>query len=103
MSFASKDTDIQHLLDTKGTILSELPDRLADARKDFEKLVELLPPDTRELAKALLKLARICVKLNDLAQAKQHLEKALEIDRKIDVFTPDERSEITRILQGSGM
>ena len=88
-----------HLLDTRGTILSNLPERAAEARKDFEKLVELSPPDTARRAKAFLQLGRICVKLNELAQAKQHLKDALEIDRKIDVFTTDERSEITRILQ----
>jgi len=91
--------DELHLLDTRGTILSNMADRLADARNDFKRLVELSPPDTRQQAKALLQLGRICAKLNDLVQAKQHLQNALEIDRKIDVFTPDERSEITRIVQ----
>jgi Tfp pilus assembly protein PilF len=88
-----------HLLDTRGTILLNLPDRLADARKDFEKLVEVSLPDPPRRAKALLQLGRICAKLNDLAQAKQHLKAALEIDQKLDVFTTDERSEITKILQ----
>jgi len=93
--------DNLYVLDTRGTILSNLSDRLADARNDFERLVELSLPDTPQRAKALLQLGRICVKLNELVQAKQHLQNALEIDRKIDVFTPDERSEITRILQRS--
>ena len=88
-----------HLLDTRGTILSNLPDRLADARKDFERVKDLSLPDTRRRATALLKLGRICVKLNDLVQAKQHLQNALEIDKKIDVFTTDERSEIAKIVQ----
>ncbi|MFZ2147478.1 MAG: tetratricopeptide repeat protein [Sedimentisphaerales bacterium] len=91
-----------HLLDTRGTILLNMEDRLADARNDFARLVELSPPDTRQQAKALLQLGRICAKLNDLIQAKQYLQNALEIDRKIDVFTTDERSEITRIVQRSG-
>ena len=95
--------DNMYVLDTRGTILSNLPDRLADAKKDFERLVQLSLPDTRQRAKALLQLGRICAKLNDPVQAKQHLKTALEIDRKIDVFTPDERSEITGILQRSGM
>ncbi len=94
--------DELHLLDTRGTILLNMADRLADARNDFERLVELSLPDSRQRAKALLQLGRICAKLNDLIQAKQHLKNALEIDRKIDVFTPDERSEIARIVQGSG-
>ena len=75
----------------------------ADARKDFERLVELSSSDTPQQAKALLQLGRICAKLNDLVQAKHHLNKALEIDRKIDMFTPDERSEITRVIQSNGV
>jgi tetratricopeptide (TPR) repeat protein len=94
--------DNLYLLDTRGTILLNVPDRLADARTDFERIVELSPPDTPQQAKALLQLGRICAQLNDLTQAKQHLERALEIDREIDVFTTDERSEIMRIIQRSG-
>ncbi|MBC8216958.1 MAG: tetratricopeptide repeat protein, partial [Planctomycetes bacterium] len=88
-----------HLLDTRGAILSKLAGRVAEARSDFQKLVALSPPDTRRKAKALLQLARVCTKLNDLVQAKQHLNNALAIDQKIDVFTTDERSEIKTILQ----
>ena len=94
-----------HLLDTRGTIFLNMEDRLADAKKDFEKLVELSTADSPRRAKALLKLGRICEKLYDHVRAKQHLKIALEIDRKlddIDVFTEEERSEITRIVQQSG-
>ena len=93
--------DDLYVLDTRGTILSNMPDRLADAKKDFERLVELSPPDTPQRAKALLQLGRVCAKLNDFVPAKQYLKNALEIDQKIDIFTPDERSEIARIIQGS--
>ena len=96
---SSDEKDRLHLLDTRGTILSNMPDRLADARTDFQTLVGASPDDTRQKAKALLKLGRICAKLNDLVQAKQHMKNAREIDQKINVLTPDERSEITRILQ----
>ena len=96
---SSDEKDRLHLLDTRGTILSNMPGRLADARKDFITLVGALPDDTSQKAKALLMLGRICAKLNDLVQAKQYMYNALEIDRKINVLTPDERSEITRILQ----
>jgi tetratricopeptide (TPR) repeat protein len=102
LSLALDETDKMHLLDTRGTILSNL-DRLADARIDFERLVELSQPDTRQQANALLQLGRTCAKLNEHAQAKLHLERALKIDQKINVFTTDERSEIKRITQGSGM
>ena len=92
-----------HLLDTRGTILAHMVDRLSDAKIDFERLVELSPPDTSQQANALLKLGRICAKLNEHVQAKQNLERALEIDQKKNVFTTDERSEILRIIQGSGL
>ena len=88
-----------HLLDTRGTILSNMPGRLADARFDFETLLEASPEDTSQKAQALLKLGRICAKLNDTDRAKQYMKNALEIDRKINVLTEDERTEITRILQ----
>jgi len=94
--------DDLHLLDTRGTILMNLAGRLVDARKDFRKLAELSPSGTQREAKTLLKLGRICAKLNDLVEAKEHLGNALEIDRKIDVFTDEERSEITRIIESGG-
>jgi tetratricopeptide (TPR) repeat protein len=90
---------LRNLLDTRGTILTNLPDRLADAKNDFARLTELLPADTPDKVKTLLRLGRICAQLDDLPQAKQHLQRALEIDRKINCFTETERSEITRILQ----
>ena len=96
LKLASKDV---HLLDTRGTILSNMPDRLADAKSDFEMLLqELAPSNTRQQAATLLKLGRICAKLNDGDQAKQHLDRALEIDRKMNVLTVDERSEIAGIM-----
>ena len=80
-----------------------MPGRLNDARTDFITLVDASPDGTRQKAKALLQLGRICAKLNDHNQAKQLLKNALEIDGKINVFTPDEKSEIERILQESGI
>ncbi|MHC4353854.1 MAG: tetratricopeptide repeat protein [Planctomycetota bacterium] len=91
--------EILHLLDTRGTILSKLPDRRPDAKSDFERVVELSQPNTRRKAKAFLQLGRICVNLKDLEQAKEHVNNALEIDRKIDVFTPEERSDIAEIIR----
>ncbi|MHC4702743.1 MAG: tetratricopeptide repeat protein, partial [Planctomycetota bacterium] len=91
--------DDEYLLDTRGTILSKMPGRLDDARKDFEKLAEVSSPGTPRKAKALLQLGLICAKLDDLVQARQHLSDALEIDKKMNVFTAEERSEITKIIQ----
>jgi tetratricopeptide (TPR) repeat protein len=90
-----------HLLDTRGTILLNVPDRLTDAKSDFEELARLSSSDPSR-AKALLQLGRTCAKLNDFTQARQYLENAMEIDRKIQVFTPDERSEISRIIEMKG-
>ena len=91
-----------YLLDTRGTIFLNMEDRLDDAKKDFEKLVELSPADSPRQARTLLKLGRICAQLNDHDKARQHFEKASEIDQKIEVFTPEERAEITTIIQQSG-
>lgn len=91
-----------HLLDTRGTILSNMPDRLTEAKSDFERIVELSSSDVGRKARTLLQLGRVCVKLSDFAEAKQHLSDALEIDQKANVLTPNERSEITGIVQHSG-
>ncbi|MFC1766871.1 tetratricopeptide repeat protein, partial [Planctomycetota bacterium] len=88
-----------YLRDTRGDILAAMPDRLGDARNDFEMLMQLSPPDSPRQAKALFKLGRICVRLDDLAQAREYLTRALEIDQKTDVFTVDERMEIASIAQ----
>lgn len=94
--------DDVHLLDTRATILANMPNRLAEARTDFTRLAELLPAQTREKARALGRLGRICLQLKDPAQAKQYLQSALAIDRETPVFTADERLEITKALQESG-
>ena len=96
------DVGREYLLDTRGTILINL-DQLADARTDFIEIVELSNADTRLKARAFLQLGRICAKLNDLTKAREYLNEALDIDRKIDVFTVDERSEIKTIIQRSGV
>ena len=90
-----------HLLDTRATILANLPSRLADARSDFALLAERLPAKTREKARTYLRLGRLCAKLNDPAQAQQYLQNALEIDRETPAFTADERLEITKIIRES--
>ena len=88
-----------HLLDTKGTLLLNMGGRLTEAKTVFEILEQTSSLASPRQAKTLLKLGRTCVQLNDLVRAKQHLEKALSIDQKLDVFTEEERSEIMTILQ----
>lgn len=84
-----------HLLDTRGVILSHLPGRLRDARRDFERCVELSQSGTPARAKALLQLGRTCARLDDETGVRRCLQEALEIDRKQDVFTTEEREEIS--------
>jgi tetratricopeptide (TPR) repeat protein len=88
-----------HLLDTRAAIFLHLPDRLADARKDFERIVELTGADAGRQTKSLLLLGRICVKLNDVDAAKRHLQRALEMDQKSNVLTTEERSEIDGVIR----
>jgi len=98
LSFAPTETN---LLDTRGTILLHMPGRLADARRDFETLLELSAADPRRQARTLLQLGRTCAGLHDAANVRKHLNTALEIDRTNRVFTEAERSEIARILQSN--
>ena len=101
---ASRDENLRlYLLDTRGTILSNMPDQLTAARTDFETIADAIPNDTHQKVRALFKLGKICAKLDDFVQAEQHMKNALEIDQKINVLTSDERSEIKRILQESGI
>jgi tetratricopeptide (TPR) repeat protein len=88
-----------HLLDTRGTILMNMPNRLPEARQDLEKLMRLLPVNSPRLAKTLLKLGQVCIQLGDLSPAQRHLTRALEIDRGNEVFTAAERSQISHMLQ----
>jgi tetratricopeptide (TPR) repeat protein len=89
-----------HLLDTRGVILSNLPGRLADARRDFERCAALSEPGTAARAKALLQVGRTCMRLGDAAEARRCLQEAREIDnQQPDVFTPEERAEIAGLLE----
>ncbi len=89
------------LLDTRGTILLKMEGRLADARRDFEKLVALSSSDPGRQARALVQLGRVCARLNDAEGAKQYFKTALEIDQKDHVLTADERSEAMTITQSN--
>ncbi|MBN2589436.1 MAG: tetratricopeptide repeat protein [Sedimentisphaerales bacterium] len=86
--------DDLHLLDTRGTILLKLDNKLEQAREDFEKIEELSPADSRQQANAYLNLGRINVKLNDNVEAKRCYQRAQEINQKLNIFTPEELTEI---------
>jgi len=90
--------DDPHLLDTRGVLLTHLG-RLADARADLTRCVEIakdLPPTE---AKARLHLARAHVKLGEPAAAAQRLREASEIDIRYRVLSPDERAEIKQLME----
>ncbi|MCP4452593.1 MAG: tetratricopeptide repeat protein, partial [Planctomycetes bacterium] len=95
----SQSPDDLYLLDTRGTILLKMTDRLAEAKLVFTRLVELSPEDARRQVNSLLQLGRVCAKLSEFAQATQHLRQALRINEEIDVLTPEERSEIAKIME----
>jgi len=91
------------LLDTRATILFNMGNHLREARDDYGRIVALSAQDSREKAVALLNLGRTCSKLNDATEAKKHLQRALDIDRKNSVFTESERSEVAELLQAEGL
>ena len=88
-----------HLLDTRGTILANMPDRLTDAKSDFENLAKLSAADKPQYAKALLQLGRVSAKLGDVAETRRYLEDAMSIDQELGVLTPGERSEISELVK----
>jgi len=90
--------DDDHLRDTRGVILMRLG-RPQDARKDFERFLQLNLLDTPRRAKALLQLGRTCAKLGESAQAKRYLDDALRIDKQAPAFSPEERAEINQLVQ----
>ncbi|MHC4718157.1 MAG: tetratricopeptide repeat protein, partial [Planctomycetota bacterium] len=91
----------RHLLDTRGEILLHLPGRLDDAKRDFEKVLAMVPEGSREQAKALLQLGRAHAKLGDLPEARSCFRKARAIDQRRSVFTDKERKEISGIIDST--
>ena len=72
------------------------------ACRDFQKCVELAARPDAARAKALLQLGRVCLRLHDRSQARRHFQEALQIDRQLQVFTPQERSEAVSLSQPPG-
>jgi cellulose synthase operon protein C len=93
-----------HLLDTKGVILMNMPNRLREAKTCFESIVRIssrpASPDPRREARSSLQLGRIAGKLNESSQVRKYLTRALEIDRNANVLTAEDRLEIDRLMQG---
>ena len=94
--------DDVHLLDTRGVILSHLPGRADDARRDFERCANLSPANSGSRARVLLRLAAVTADLGDQAATQKYLQEALVIDRRLNVFSPQEREQIA-MLQAVGV
>jgi CBS domain containing-hemolysin-like protein len=76
--------------------------RLADAKRDFDAIRRLCLQDPKprpRLATTLLKLARVCVALEEIPEAKQHATRAMEVNAELNVLDEQERAEISSILQ----
>ncbi len=93
--------DFANLLDTRATILAQMEGRLDDAKADFTQLIEIASKagDRPRQIRSLLKLGRLCLKLNEVDQARQHLQRAQTLDRYTPVLTEKEREEITALLE----
>lgn len=102
LRLAAEDSDRVYLLDTRGVILTKMPGRLAEARRDYEDILRLSASDVRHLAKALLQLVRICVEVGDRATAQQYRDRLLEVDRRTRILAPEERKEISEMAHESG-
>jgi len=88
------DPEHRNLLDTRAFILTRMPGRMADARRDYEKCVALSTEGTPARARALLKLARVTRAMNDALATQRALRDAQEIDRSLNIFSEEERREI---------
>ncbi|MGE5294903.1 MAG: tetratricopeptide repeat protein [Solirubrobacterales bacterium] len=99
LRLVTDDGERVYLLDTRGAILTKMPDRLAEARRDYEEILRLSTCDARHHAKALLQLVRICVRVEDAGQAQEYLNRLQELDRKTQILVPDERKEISGMIR----
>jgi predicted Zn-dependent protease len=91
--------DNPDLLDTRASILSQMPSKLRQACRDYRRCLDLLPADSSPAASVMLKLADLNIRINDLSQAREWLDRASAIDRKNNVFTDLQRQEFDRLNQ----
>jgi tetratricopeptide (TPR) repeat protein len=96
------DPNNPNALDTRAMIYEGM-DRLQDARVDRERCVTLSGADTAEAAGALVKLAELYRKLDDPGSASDRLERALNIDKQIQVFTQNERARLLEQMNAAAV
>ena len=91
-----------NLLDTRGVILLDMQ-RYEDARRDFEELTKTASVDTPAFARACLQLARVCAKLGDRPGFQNAVQEAVQADRRLKVFTDQERAELDELRKQAGL
>ncbi len=94
--------DDRYLRDTRGVILSQMPNRQGEARADFTRAVELTSEDSPARARALAQLGRLEIRLGQASQARPRLQAALAIDRDQPTFSDTERAELQQALAQTG-
>lgn len=84
--------------DTLATVL-EKSGRLSEARGEFSRVAQLLPPQSPERARTHLTLARIALALDEPAAADAYLQTALDIGRAAGggIFGPSEERAIAEL------
>jgi tetratricopeptide (TPR) repeat protein len=85
------------LLDTRASIFALIPARLRQARQDYQRCLELMPADSPNAALVMLKLADLCIRLNEYPQARECLDRARDIDQKKKVFNGSQRRELDKL------
>jgi tetratricopeptide (TPR) repeat protein len=83
--------------DTLASILRHIPGRMADARREYERSVELAAPDTPARARGLVNLAQVCAQLGDEAAAVRYVQEALTLDDEARVLSPPERAALEEL------
>ncbi len=84
--------------DTRANILLA-QGKFLEAKSDFKRCAELSMGVPALHAKALTGLARVLIELEDYGEAKQHLEEALDVDRRENVLDADQRAELDNLMK----
>lgn len=91
------DPEYADLIDTAAVAKYRLA-RYYDAIEDFNRCIRLYQPDTVGIANAYFHLARAYYKLQRKSEAKLYLNRALQINEKINALSPQDINEAKAIL-----
>ncbi len=81
------------LLDTRGTILAAMPQRLRDARADFERAGVLRRFRPQALAGTLMRLGEVCLRMEDAACARRALDEIRRLQENHHVLNAEQLRE----------